>query len=305
MGLDNRRTPLRKSPLSLTSNQHSAHHSTLTSNYQVESGFHAWGDVVSLLGQRTVLVAHDECLQLHAFPKDEATLTETLEFPRFHQDALQVWTTVSQPYSQAEPGRGFMCDPESEIVVINMVRNGGPGPMAGAWKGGAAPGTTQQKWSVLLVISVSALLKLIHDTEGYEDRFAFTWDEWGPAHTRFIEVPETCGPGEAPTTFGRRALLAYHDPSDGAPMTAVLDFGVDGRGKGSTSSGWGSTVLEPGTEDLGRWFEEGCHLVRSEVPCRVRWKRLDLPAQAKFMGASLFENGMVLKVCQPLTGHAV
>ncbi|KAI0698042.1 hypothetical protein C8T65DRAFT_742947 [Cerioporus squamosus] len=224
----------------------------------IESGFHAWGDVISFIGDRTLLVVHDECLQLHAFDDDNDVHTCTLELPRFQPEALQVWTTVSQPYSQAEPGRAFACDPASEIVVINMVR---------------ALGNGQTKSSVLLAIRVASLLE--HASACVDELVeSVAWEDWGPECSRFFRVGETCS-WEAPTTFGRRALIPYYH--DGAPVLALLDFDA------------------PVVEDYSQWFEEDCKLVKSDVPCRIRCRRLhNLPA--RLVGASLFENGFMLKV---------
>lgn len=343
----------------------------------MESGYHAWGDVIAFLGQRTVLIAHDECLQTHTFGPEGQLRTNTLEFPRFQQDALQVWTTVSQPYAQPEPGRGFGCDPKSEIVVVNMVRSRPPGIEDDPGYGWQDPQNLQPKSSVLLVIRVASLLEVLQadhstysrasspssspsspsrassshsttssttsdssdseDEDGPEDeedayeqsfqRFAFAWDDWGPAHSRFFEMPETCL-WEAPSTFGSRALIPYHH--DGVPTVAVLDFdcpvpasssGKDdasgvgheeirkarivGTGlgtctgtarEGAGAGGWVEETYEaPVTEDFSRWFEAEDRMVRTEIPCRLRWRRLeDLPA--RLVGAALYENGFVLKV---------
>lgn len=346
----------------------------------MESGYHAWGDVIAFLGQRTVLIAHDECLQTHTFGPEGQLRTNTLEFPRFQQDALQVWTTVSQPYAQPEPGRGFGCDPKSEIVVVNMVRSRPPGIEDDPGYGWQDPQNLQPKSSVLLVIRVASLLEVLQadhstysrasspsspssspsspsrassshsttssttsdssdseDEDGPEDeedayeqsfqRFAFAWDDWGPAHSRFFEMPETCL-WEAPSTFGSRALIPYHH--DGVPTVAVLDFDcpvpasssgkddVSGVGheeirkarivgtglgtctgtarEGAGAGGWVEETYEaPVTEDFSRWFEAEDRMVRTEIPCRLRWRRLeDLPA--RLVGAALYENGFVLKV---------
>ncbi|RPD71704.1 hypothetical protein L226DRAFT_573657 [Lentinus tigrinus ALCF2SS1-7] len=250
----------------------------------VQSGFHAWGDIISFLGDRTLLIVHDECLQLHYFDDDGEVHTTTLALPSFQQEAIQVWTTVSQPYAQAEPGRAFACDPASEVVVINMVRGTG------------SEDQTQVKSSILLIVRVASLLK--HADAGIgEDSLTLSWEEWGPECSRFFRVPDTCS-WEAPTTFGRRVLIPYY--RDGEAILAVLDFDVDGEHVGTptyeTSEGWAMSLSKaPVLEDYSQWLEEDCKLVKSEVPCRIRCRRLhNLPA--RLVGASLLENGFLLKV---------
>ncbi|TFK91652.1 hypothetical protein K466DRAFT_541359 [Polyporus arcularius HHB13444] len=252
----------------------------------VQSGFHAWGDVISLIGDRTLLVAHDECLELHAIDDDNDVHTCTLELPRFQEESLQIWTTVSQPYTQAEPGRAFACDPASEIVVINMVRDRGRGQHL------------QTKTSILLAIRVASLR--VHASAAMDGvTEPVPWEAWGPKCSRFFQVSETCS-WEAPTTFGSRALIPYYDD---APVLALLDFDVDATHAGTpayaTSPEWSASLLKaPALEDYSQWFEEDCKLVRSDVPCRIRCRRMP-NLHAQLVGASLFENGFLLKVADP------
>ncbi|KAI0747019.1 hypothetical protein C8Q80DRAFT_813308 [Daedaleopsis nitida] len=257
-----------------------------------EAGYHAWGDVISSLGPRTILVAHDECLQIHTFSADGELRSDTLELPRFLPDAVQVWTTVSQPHTQAEPGRGFACDPASEIVIINMTRID-TGPNADVADGELG------KYSILLVIKVSALLDIAQ--QDGPPPLSVPWAQWGPDSSRFLEVPETCL-WEAPTTFGRRALIPFYH--GGVPTLSVLDFDFVPQTPSwgeppqafETSGEWVSEMLEaPVTEDWSRWLEEEDRFVTSNVPCRIRSRRFaDLPA--RMVGASLYENGLVVKI---------
>ena len=251
----------------------------------MQTDIHPWGDVIAFLGDRTILVAHDECLQLHVFDEDDKVHSIMLELPRFEQDALQIWTTVSQPYAQAEPGRAFACDPASEVLVINMVRSD----------------PSETKHSILIIVRVASLLEHA-ETALYAppDALQVPWAEWGPRCTRFLRVPATCS-WEAPTTFGRRVLIPYY--LRGAPHLGLLDFDVDTEHVGSppyeTDPAWSVKMLKaPALEDFSPWLEEDCKVVRSDVPCRVRSRRLhNLPA--RLVGASLFENGFMLKVSQP------
>ena len=240
-----------------------------------------------------------------------------LSLPRFSEDAgVQLWTTVSQPFSHVpEPGRAFTPDPAEAVVVINMAR--------------AVPGTDAMcMCSLLLAIRVAGLLEqvraLLEHVRSHVDdpdpdsehsatapegagsptptatafEYRVPWAQWGPPHTRFVMVPETW---EAPSTYGRRCALAYHNAA-GAPELALFDFGIDaprvavGTRTHAPAEGWSTEVLPaPTSVDMRLWFEDEAW-VESRLPCRVRRRLLPVSPDQKVAAAMLWEDGVILKV---------
>ena len=282
---------------------------------QTEVSFDAWGDTVTFVGDNVLLLVQEYILHLFVFAADGLVHTCDLRLPRFSQDAgVQLWTTVSNPFSSVpEPGHAFAPDPAEGIVVVNMAR--------------AVPGTdADTKCSLLLAIRLAGLMEqvrtLLADVAAHTHthtqpgtppstppttatafKLRVPWAEWGPPHTRFITVPETW---EAPSTFGRRCALAYHNPlAGGAPELALFDFGVDaphvavGARTHALGGGWSTEVLPaPAAVDMRLWFEDEDEAwAESELPCRVRRRRLPPEdGDQKVVAAMLWEDGLILKV---------
>ncbi|PIL27709.1 hypothetical protein GSI_10862 [Ganoderma sinense ZZ0214-1] len=280
----------------------------------MKENFDAWGDTVTFVGDNVLLLAQEDILHLFIFDLDGLSCTCDLRLPRFSQDAgVQLWTTVSSPFSSAPaPGHAFAPDSADSIVVVNMAR--------------AVPGTDAgTKCSLLLAIRLAGLMAQARrallarpaaDTDTDIDtnvsapamptptptpfKLGVPWAQWGPAHTRFVVVPETW---EAPSTFGRRCALAYHTAA-GAPELALFDFGVDapevvmGAHAYALGAGWSAEVLPaPAAVDMRLWFEDEDEAwVESELPCRVRRRRLPPEdGEQKVVAAMLWEDGIILK----------
>ena len=270
---------------------------------------------MTFVGDNVLLLVQEYILHLFVFAADGLVHTCDLRLPRFSQDAgVQLWTTVSNPFSSVpEPGHAFAPDPAEGIVVVNMAR--------------AVPGTdADTKCSLLLAIRLAGLMEqvriLLADVDAHTHthtapgtppgtppttatafKLRVPWAEWGPPHTRFVTVPETW---EAPSTFGRRCALAYHDPlAGGAPELALFDFGVDaphvavGARTHALGGGWSTEVLPaPAAVDMRLWFEDEDEAwAESELPCRVRRRRLPPEdGDQKVVAAMLWEDGLILKV---------
>ncbi|KAI1797988.1 hypothetical protein LXA43DRAFT_1088142 [Ganoderma leucocontextum] len=263
-----------------------------------EEGFDAWGDTVTFVGDMTLLLVQEYILHLFVFTEDNLVHTCDLCLPRFCQEAgVQLWTTVSQPLSNApEPGHAFTTDPDQSVVVINMAR--------------AVPGT-DTKCSLLLAIRVAGLLEQVrvllehvrkHDSDAEPPtptpfEYRVPWTQWGPQNTRFVTVPETW---EAPSTFGRRCALSYYN-ADSVPELALFDFGLDAEKvtmaarTHELSEGWSVEVLPaPTSLDMGIWFED-VTWVDTQLPCRVRRRLLPAPPDQIIIAAMLWEDGVILK----------
>ena len=259
-----------------------------------------------------MLVADEYVLSLIRFAEDGTIHDCELALPRFNDSAAPIFTMVSHPLNNTpEPGRAFVTDPDQDIVVINTIRtvpHGGQGKYCSIILAIRVAGLLAEARKNSSLMTSEAYDELEDDqvqiSNGYSTPWselgsinAVPWHVWGPQNARYLKMDETW---ECPSTFGRRCVLS----SSRKDKTEIilLDFGMDTKEISiasqtyELSSAWTVEVLPaPVSVDMSLWFEGG-QMADTTMPCRVRTRVIPKLPPGKRLEASLWEDGIIVKV---------